>query len=262
MGDPDRGTGEKQPGSWRYQLLPFLEQQNVHQIGAGLAGDAKYDALAKLAATPISLFYCPSRRLPRATPNMYGPVYREGFDRRDLFWYNARRAKDLSRSDYAANVGDRFAFWNEGPSPDEAERGVGFFGLTDVDGKKLKLHDVTGVVLQRQPIALRQITDGLSLTLFAGEKPVFVPDYKNGRSLNDDQSAWNGDDWDGVASTQFIPRRDPTEFIEGFGVPFGAAHPDAVVMVYCDGSVRLVAYDVDPEVHRRSGHRADDQLEL
>src|SRR5688572_33416272 len=34
MGDPDRGFGESQPGSWAYSCLPFMEEQQVHEIGA------------------------------------------------------------------------------------------------------------------------------------------------------------------------------------------------------------------------------------
>src|SRR5688572_17140910 len=30
MADPDRGTGEKQPGSWAYSCLPHLEEQDLH----------------------------------------------------------------------------------------------------------------------------------------------------------------------------------------------------------------------------------------
>lgn len=258
IGDPDRGIGEGQPGSWRYQLLPFLEQQNIYQVGAGLEGSAKYDALTQMATMPVSLFYCPTRRPPLPTPNMYGPVSRAGFVLGDLFWYNARHANELARSDYAANIGDRWAFWREGPSPDEAKRGVGFFELRSFDGSDLNLHDLTGIVFQRRPVRAQQVTDGLSHTLFGGEKAMFVLDYESGQALNDDQSAWNGDDWDGVASTEFIPRRDPVGTVEGFGVPFGGPHTSGVAVVYCDGSGNFLAYDIDPEVHRRSGNRADD----
>ena len=41
MAEPDRGFGEKQPGSWAYSCLPFLEEQAVHQIGAGITGSTK-----------------------------------------------------------------------------------------------------------------------------------------------------------------------------------------------------------------------------
>jgi prepilin-type N-terminal cleavage/methylation domain-containing protein len=257
IGDPDRGVGLNQPGSWSYQLLPYLEQQAVHDIGQGLQGTAEAEALTRLAATPVVLLYCSSRRSAITTPNMYGPVERPGFVRGDLFWFNAKQADVLARSDYVANVGDRWFFWHEGPSPSEADVGKGFFELHDLQGNTSTVHDVTGVVLQRQPIEFKQVTDGLSQTIFAGEKPIPVADYDTGRSLNDDQSAWNGDDWDTVASTQFIPRSDVSEGGEGYGIPFGGPHTSGVVVVNCDASVHVITFDVDADVHRRSGNRSD-----
>jgi prepilin-type N-terminal cleavage/methylation domain-containing protein len=36
LGEPDRGTGRPQPGGWIYQLLRFIEQDNLAAWGAGL----------------------------------------------------------------------------------------------------------------------------------------------------------------------------------------------------------------------------------
>ena len=44
MGDPDRGFGVEQPGGWAYNVLPFLEQGNLRQIGAGASGAASRGA--------------------------------------------------------------------------------------------------------------------------------------------------------------------------------------------------------------------------
>jgi len=38
---------------------------------------------------------------------------------------------------------------------------------------------------------------------------------------------------------------------------FGSAHPDGCNFVYCDGSVRLISYSIDPEVHRAVSNRRD-----
>ena len=35
MGDADRGTGPSQPGSWIYQILPFLGLDMIHDLGKG-----------------------------------------------------------------------------------------------------------------------------------------------------------------------------------------------------------------------------------
>ena len=34
-GDADRGTDWRQPGGWIYNILPYIEQQTLHDMGAG-----------------------------------------------------------------------------------------------------------------------------------------------------------------------------------------------------------------------------------
>ena len=36
FGDPDLGSGPKQPGGWLYCVLPYIEQGNLAAIGSGL----------------------------------------------------------------------------------------------------------------------------------------------------------------------------------------------------------------------------------
>src|SRR5262249_42216630 len=38
-GDPDRGAGIGQPGTWAFNLLPQIEQLALHQAGAGAKND-------------------------------------------------------------------------------------------------------------------------------------------------------------------------------------------------------------------------------
>ncbi len=91
-GDPDMGFGAQQPGGWLYNLLPYLDQMNVHQLGAGLTGSAKTAALTLQRSVVVSLFYCPTRRRPQALPTYEGT-------------WNAGNPTTLGKTDYAANGG-------------------------------------------------------------------------------------------------------------------------------------------------------------
>jgi hypothetical protein len=171
-----------------------------------------------------------------------------------LYWYNAKRPDVQARTDYAANVGDKFVFWSEGPPPDKAEKGEGFL-VFNVGTEIIPPAKVTGVVMQRQPITTAQIRDGLAHTYFAGEKYVPYDKYESGTSPADDQSCWNGDDMDTVATTDYYPRRDgERELLDGV---FGSAHADGLNMLHCDGSAHYISYQIDPDLHRQMGNRHD-----
>jgi prepilin-type N-terminal cleavage/methylation domain-containing protein len=54
-GDPDRGNDWRQPGGWLYNILPFIEQHALHDLGAGLplGSNAKLLAGTQMVSTPI-----------------------------------------------------------------------------------------------------------------------------------------------------------------------------------------------------------------
>ncbi len=61
VGIPDLGVGPGQPGGWIYQILPYMDQVTMYEMGRG--GNSAKTAL--MISTPISALYCPSRRAPR-----------------------------------------------------------------------------------------------------------------------------------------------------------------------------------------------------
>ena len=74
--DPNRGVGPDQPGSWIYNLLSFIEQGNLRELGAGatIGSPAFEEASIKLHQTPIATFNCPSRRAAAIYPASYNNV--------------------------------------------------------------------------------------------------------------------------------------------------------------------------------------------
>ena len=73
-GDPDRGFDGHQPGGWLFNILPYIEQQALYDMGAG--GIAKGNATAVgqariMVGIPLDVFHCPSRRPAPAHPS-YG----------------------------------------------------------------------------------------------------------------------------------------------------------------------------------------------
>jgi prepilin-type N-terminal cleavage/methylation domain-containing protein len=265
IGDPDRGFGKSQPGSWAYSILPYMEAGNIHQLGAGLTGTAKRDALTKLAETPVETFYCPSRRPAAAYRNAdegAGPNLN----------YNFGNPPTIARTDYAANLGPNPAGfgvpasvkfqWGAGPTVTDAEQNTGFeFDKFDA------FTWLQGVTYQRSEIQIKHITDGTSNTYMVGEKWINPDFYLGGNAANfdskdigDDQGAWISDDLDnnrltGPATYSYanpLPDQPGVEWYRAFG----SAHPSTFFMVTCDASVHGMNYDIDPVVHHALGTRS------
>lgn len=237
MGDPDRGSGIKQPGGWIYQILPFIERADMHNIGAGLPDPLKRLELAELSSMTLSAVRCPTRPAPAACPR--DPV---------IVWRNAELASHFSRTDYVANAGDRLLRTPvEGPQ-----------SLAEGDDPSYAWPDSTaasGIVFQRSEIRPRDITDGMSNTYLLGEKFVDPTFYTIYGDEGYDQPFAVGADWDLVRWTEKPPLQDRNTAYDP--QRFGSAHTGGFQAALCDGSVRAISYTVDGNVHRHLGNRHD-----
>lgn len=252
VGDPNRGYGKNQPGGWSYNLLPYLEQQQLHDMGMGLDDHKRRLASSEMFSKPVPIFTCPSRRLAR--PLRFN---------RALF--NSIKPDKAGRSDYAVNMGNLQPSDQRGPGPRTYEEAKNWVIGTD----RLKNWvgwQQNGVVFQRSIIEPRSVIDGMSNTYLLGEKFLAPKYYLNGKSDGDDQSLYVGFDRDNARSTNGLhsPIRD--EDIESAWLPdgdskwvttwnFGSAHPTALNMLSCDGSVNPIVYDIDMSVFVARGSR-------
>jgi len=238
VGDPDRGLDRRQPGGWAYNLLPFVEQSALRELGAGQPAPAKRAELARLLQSPASVFVCPSRRA--ASPHPYtGHALLRNVDNPTV----------AAKTDYAVNVGDTPV--NTGPGPDS-------FSPSDLQSYAWpNTSGITGVCFVASQLNLAAVTDGTSHTYLIGEKYINAAAYATGGDGGDDQTLFLGDDADIRRWTREPPQRD-TQRVASKEI-FGGLHPGACLFVFCDGSVRDIAYEIDPAAHRRLGNRRDGQ---
>jgi prepilin-type processing-associated H-X9-DG protein len=119
------------------------------------------------------------------------------------------------------------------------------------------LSDHTGISFPFSNVRVSQITDGLSHTYMLGEKYLIPEKYTTGNAYGDDQTLYSGPNTDLMRSTHpnFGPPRQDQRRLEI--AVFGSAHAAGCNFAMCDGSVRTIAYEIDPETHRRLGNRHD-----
>jgi prepilin-type processing-associated H-X9-DG protein len=168
-----------------------------------------------ISNTPVKIFYCPTRRAPA----IYG---------------------SSAKSDYAGNAGHNFTQ----------------YGSTGVIVRTYSYTTAptTNAVLQRRRLA--DITDGTSNTFAFGEK--LLNPHNWGKDGGDNESfidsGWDEDavrcGWNkgiyhgGVYPDNAEPVAPPTTW----PIAFGSSHPAGANFVLCDGSVRMVAFNVNPVV--------------
>jgi prepilin-type N-terminal cleavage/methylation domain-containing protein/prepilin-type processing-associated H-X9-DG protein len=262
--DPTRGTGKGQPGSWPYNVLPFVEQANLWQNGQGSVGAAKEEAIYKLVATPVPMFYCPSRREAKLYP--HNSKYANGLLEIPAWPNLGTWPKESAKIDYAANAGDvqQYLFGVSGPFNLAAEdKGVTNWNIAAIVNN-------TGICFARSEIRIAEITDGTSNTLMVAEKFLRSNGYDLGAVAGEDQNAYAGYQSDQFRSTEpsaSLDHHNPSQDFAAVSTDqdevertdrwFGSAHPAGFNAAMCDGSVQILNYDIDSTVFRLLGSRAD-----
>src|SRR5580704_2621702 len=68
IGDPTHGSGNTQPGGWIYNILPYIDQQNVHDLQLGQTGAGLAAAAGRMLSTPLAVLSCADRRTLQTYP--------------------------------------------------------------------------------------------------------------------------------------------------------------------------------------------------
>lgn len=268
-GDPDGGYGDRQPGGWYYNMLPFTEMSNLRDLGSdgnyAPVTDAQRAGARQAIETHVPLFMCPSRRGNGYYPYLHSSGYK-----------NAVRPERVGRNDYAACGGSIFpsSVW-AGPSliggkkmPDPWADPLKFsefslpYDITTTGGRRgADYMGGNGVTTALSETRMAEITDGTSQTIYVGEKHIPVGEYDTSTSDGNDQG-WNmGFDIDINRWTALPPRPD-SQTISGWSLwtLFGSAHPAGCQFVFCDGSVHSLAFDIDENLFTKLGSRGNGEL--
>jgi prepilin-type N-terminal cleavage/methylation domain-containing protein/prepilin-type processing-associated H-X9-DG protein len=242
IGEPDRGFDKRQTGGWIFNILPYVEQNSLHDLGVGLTGSAQATALDQRLATSLRLFNCPSRR-----PCMDYPNNGNQFVTVDA---GTLSPSPIAKTDYAANLGD--TGYDTGSGPSSVATGDGW---TDAQWAANYYLNYDGVCFRRSMVAIAAITDGTSHTYMVAEKYLDPDSYATGTDGGDDQAAYSGFDRDVCRWGQDPPLQDRPGVVSSLA--FGSAHSGAFNALFCDGSVRSVSYNIDLATHGYLCNRAD-----
>ena len=258
----------KQGLGWGYQILPYIEKENATYL----------TKTVDLKNVIIGTYLCPSRG-------------------RFEFAEDITASNQLIvLSDYSSATPCNFHDPENGwASYSRPARRTSIFGCADPNTCISEVPDnknYRGVIVRSgwryyedppgfaenvtPPTRMAQITDGTSNTIVVGEK--FVrPNLYEGGTWSDDRGWSDGWDPDTVRSTCYEPLQDSLnvpESVSKYGagivntfksgqmdIPnFGSAHVSGLNMVFADGAVHTISFDVDPVLFDALGNREDGKV--
>ncbi len=245
-GDPDQGFGEQQPGGWVFNILPFVEQQAIYDLGSGQTGAQKMADHRQRLESHVKALHCPSRRQPQLLPTPYQ-------------MNDADYAPRVAKTDYSANCGDYPR--NEcssgcavgGPGP-------GWTVGTPLPSPPPTPLEETGISYRTSRVTTADITDGTTHTIAVGEKYLEPRRWQSGTDSADNESMYTGYNNDVFRSSHanyFPPRKDTVGVVPP--PTYGSAHQSNFYAVFCDGSVRGISYNVEQSIFANLGNRQDGQ---
>ena len=256
IGDPDCGFGRTQSGGWAYSVLPYLEQEVVHQQGKGESATSKKAAAICLAQTAIKAFHCPSRREVELYPHgpTSPPPLNPGLEGLHI---EPTELPLVARTCYCMNGGT--VYMGHPSVPLKMEEVPSFSHWADTSL-------CNGVVYQRSQVRASKIRDGMSNTYLIGEKNIDPNCYYTHSAPGDSQSMFTGWDEDntrygGIDSHNDTPKEYPlfpdTPGVDDYHQCFGGPHAGVCMFVFCDGSVHSIDYSIDIMIHHSLAARAD-----
>jgi prepilin-type processing-associated H-X9-DG protein len=211
-------TGMAQSWGWAYQLLQYLDQENLWKSTNDIT----------ILGSPLSVFTCPTRRDPTVLNNQF-------------------------LNDYAGNAG-LYSTYSAPYQPNATPPSIPFAsGLVVPQFIPVPLQSSPQTRLATTALKPSTVQRGMSNTLFVAEK--YVPIGQFGELGADDVSGYysfgvvnpsypSGIDYSAVRFADAGPYLDNTQLTKSFlSPPFGSSHPQVMNALFADGSVRPMRYN-------------------
>jgi len=244
------GTGEP---TWAVRIMPFVEEgttQGLWDNVLHLEG-AYYRATDAARRATVSVYFCPSRRKTTDAVSIDGILRAP--------WGGGPGAL----GDFATCYGDRPVVF---PTPGAASNppppyATGAFSYPHQNGGSFSI-DATGRVTFSHSLKFSKISDGLSQTLFIGEKQVRPNEY--GKSASGDESIYSDDKPNAhgrIAGEGFPLAQSPDNDLGGNrNLQFGGPHPGVCIFVMGDGHVEPINVEIETLVLGRLANRNDGEV--
>jgi hypothetical protein len=240
--------------TWAVLILPYLEQDNAYRqwdlthiyYDQGPTVEAGH----LIRQTSVKSYFCPSRRSP--------PAFSVSGDRPEQ---NAMHTWAGSLQNYPGSVGDYAACVGNNTSAEGAGNNFGNGAIVtpiwpDPADRFLRTTPPHILRIRRSNTRFGNIVDGLSNTLFFGDKHVRLGQFGNGLSEGDG-SIYNGDVTafgNRAAGTNNPLALGPTD---RFQTQFGSYHPGVCQFGLGDGSVRAIPVSISGAVLNLLARRDD-----
>jgi len=252
-------------GTWLTLIMPYLEEGNAYALRDPLL--QFYGQPQEVLESQVSSYFCPSRRSP---PQIGQPETRQGFSRQGSLADYAMCGGDGTAGGDGLNQAKEFRYYySQGP---DRSNGVGYPTHDYANGSLVATFEITGtfpnerITKYRTFRQFRNISDGLSNTLLAGEKHV-NPDHVgelvwgDGTFFNDDSSAVATRVVGPTAPLASSPT-DPTLTSEVVArIRFGSDHTSGICQfARCDGSVQAFTPDTSEIVLGYLANMRDGQV--
>ncbi|MBP3693585.1 MAG: DUF1559 domain-containing protein [Thermoguttaceae bacterium] len=240
----------KQPGGFLYSLLPFVEQNALHQMGT----DNPDEGTRTRVTTPLSFTHCPSRRTSKLYPytSSQSCLTRDG---------GSLTVTESMKTDYAACSGTHTDNGNNdyGGHGATKVRELADKSIRDQNANSSKNH--TGITYGYSNVMDGEIRDGMSNTYLYGEKCMNASCYEDGKDGSDNECGYAGHGNETCRgafpnySSSSLVYQDRAGLQRHFA--FGSVHAGGCNMAFADASVQRISYSIEFEVHYCLANKSD-----